>query len=70
VVLLLVATAVHQAWVGAFELGGLVGWPYLVQRVAFSALATAGVGTLFIAFMRRFAGATLGHVGFESGPAT
>ena len=58
-VLLFVATAIHQAWVVCFELGGLASWPYLMARVAFAALATAPIGTLLLMIARRASGRPL-----------
>jgi rod shape-determining protein MreD len=49
------ATAVHQAWIVPFELGGFEGlgsgWLYLLGRVFIGALATAplGAGLLWVA---------------------
>ena len=65
-VLLVLATAAHQAWVVPFELGGLdgllTGWPYLVQRVVVGALASAPAGTLVLWVARRLVGRPLfGH---------
>jgi rod shape-determining protein MreD len=61
-VLLLIATSIHQAWSVAFELSGLAGWPYLVQRLLLAAAATAPLGTILLALLRRANGRPLfGH---------
>jgi rod shape-determining protein MreD len=71
-VLLALATAVHQAWVVPFELGGFeglaTGWPYFLGRVFIGALATAPAGAvvLFVAhrlFGRSVFGNALAHPG-------
>jgi rod shape-determining protein MreD len=68
-VLLFAVTLVHQAWAVAFELGGVVGWHYLVQRVVLAAVATAPAGVLLLALMRHGSGQPLfGHAAFEPGP--
>jgi len=60
--LLLVATLVHQAWSVSFELSGLAGWPYLVQRLLLAGAASAPFGTLLIGMLRRASGRPLfGH---------
>lgn len=69
-VLLLLATLAHQAWSVAFELSGLAGWPYLLQRLSLAAVATAPVGTLLLALMRRATGHPLfGHASFSTDSA-
>ncbi len=62
-VLLLAATAAHQAWSAAFELGGgLSGLPFVGARLGAATLATALVGTLILWIGRRLAGRSLfGH---------
>ena len=65
-VLIALATAAHQLWVVPFELAGfaglLQGWPYLLKRVLFGALATAPVGVLVLAVSRQLVGRPLfGH---------
>jgi rod shape-determining protein MreD len=61
-VLLLIATLVHQAWVASFELGGVTAWPYLLNRVVLAAVATAPIGTLLIVLVRHVGGQPLlGH---------
>ena len=52
-VLLLGATLLHQTWVASFELSGAASWSYLLQRVVLAAAATAPIGTLLIALVRR-----------------
>jgi rod shape-determining protein MreD len=62
-VLIALATAAHQAWVVPFELGGFeglsTGWPYLLQRIAIGALATAPAGTMVLFVARRLMGRPL-----------
>ena len=65
-VLIALATIVHQAWVVPFELGGLEGvasaWPYLLRRVFIGALATAPAGALVLLVARRISGRSVfGH---------
>lgn len=67
-VLLLAATAIHQAWSVAFELVGGVGWTYPLTRVVVASLATALTGTALLAAARRLIGQPLfGHVPIEPG---
>jgi len=62
-------TAAHQAWMTAFELGGLAGWPTLVGRVLLAVLATAPLGALLLLVVRRVSGHPLfGHAAFPSDP--
>jgi len=63
-VVLAIATAVHQTWCTAFDLTSPAGWPYLLQRVGLSVLVTAPLGTLLIALARRLYGRPL----FPHGP--
>jgi rod shape-determining protein MreD len=56
IVLLLVATFVHQLWATAFELQGAASWPYLIQRVLLATVATAPLGALVLAIIRRLSG--------------
>jgi len=63
-VLLALATAAHQAWATAFELGGVSSWGYLLQHDALAVLATAPIGTALIALARRIHGRPL----FPHGP--
>jgi len=63
-VVLAIATAVHQTWCTAFDLTGVAGWPYLLQRVALSVAVTAPLGALLIALARRLYGRPL----FPHGP--
>jgi len=62
-VVIALVTAMHQAWVVPFELGGLdglvTGWPYLLQRVLIGALATAPAGVIVLAVARRLVGRPL-----------
>jgi rod shape-determining protein MreD len=59
-VLLAIATALHQAWVVPFELGGFEGlgsgWAYLLGRVFIGALATAPAGALVLFVAHRLFG--------------
>jgi len=65
-VLLLTGTAMHQAWVAAFDLGGPAGWSFLLQRVVLAAVATVPVGTLILIAARRLSGRALfGHATIE-----
>lgn len=66
VALIGLATAVHQAWVIPFELGGLEGvpasWPYMLRRILFAALGTGAAGALLLLFARRVLGRSVfGH---------
>jgi rod shape-determining protein MreD len=68
-VLLFVITLAHQAWALTFELGGVVGWRYLVVRVLMAAVATAPAGVLLLLLMRYGSGQPLfGHAALEPGP--
>jgi len=58
-ILLAIATIVHQTWTVAFELGGVAGWPYLLARVGLAAAATAPLGALLLALVRRASGRPL-----------
>lgn len=50
----------HQLWASAFELGGgVVGLPYLAGRSLMATAATAAVGTLLLALLRRITGRPL-----------
>jgi rod shape-determining protein MreD len=70
-VLLAIATAAHQTWVALFEVGGLQGWAYLLQRIALATVFTPLVGTLLLGFIRRLTGAPLfGHVAAPTGPSS
>lgn len=67
--LLLAATVAHQAWVLAFELGGLEGWPFLVWHVLIAGAATAPLGVLLLALLRYGSGGSLfGLAPVEAGP--
>lgn len=59
-VLIMLATAAHQAWVVPFELGGVSGlvegWPYLLGRVLVGAVVTAPVGVVVLTIARRLVG--------------
>jgi len=64
--LLFGATLIHQSWVAAFEFGSVSAWPYLLQRVLLAAVATAPIGTLLVALLRRLSGQPLfGHAAIE-----
>ena len=67
-VLLVLTTAAHLTWTGAFELGGLRAWPLIASRVLVGALATGVLGAAFLAVVRRLGGRTiLGHADLQSG---
>ena len=48
--LLIVATAAHQSWSIAFELGGFLAWPEVLLRVVVGSLAPGVVGAAVLAF--------------------
>jgi len=50
--LLIAATAVHQAWTIAFEMGGFLSWQEVLLRVILGALATGVVGAAILAFSK------------------
>ena len=52
-VLFTLATLLHQGWVAAFEVGSTGAWPYVVQRTLLAVAATAPLGTLLLAIVRR-----------------
>ena len=52
ILLLLAATAAHQAWSIAFELGGLLSWPEVLLRVVLGAVATGIAGAAVLAFTK------------------
>jgi rod shape-determining protein MreD len=65
--LFLVCTAVHQAWILAFEMGSWASWPYVVQRLALAVALTAPFGTVVLALVRRVSGRPLfAHVDFAA----
>lgn len=65
-VLLLAATAAHQAWSAAFELGGgLSGLPFVAARLGLATVVTASLGTFLLWLARRIAGRPL--FGYASG---
>jgi len=69
-VLLLLATALHQAWLVAFEVGGLEGWPYVIRRVIVASFVSAFMGTLVLAAVRRVTGRSfLSHAAIEPRPS-
>jgi rod shape-determining protein MreD len=55
-VLLILATAAHQAWAIAFELGGFLAWPEVLLRVGLGALATGIVGAVLLGLTGRWSG--------------
>ncbi|OGF16353.1 MAG: rod shape-determining protein MreD [Candidatus Eisenbacteria bacterium RBG_16_71_46] len=66
-----IATLVHQLWSAAFDIGGIAGVPYLLQRVVLAVVATAPLGTLLVALLRRVGGQPLfSHASIESGPTS
>lgn len=50
--LLIAATAVHQAWSIAFEMGGFLSWQEVLLRVILGALATGVVGAVILALSK------------------
>jgi len=58
-VLIFVATLIHEAWAVAFELGGFVGWRYLALRVLLAGVCTAPAGALLLTFVRQGSGQPL-----------
>lgn len=67
-VVLILATAAHQAWAIAFELGGFLAWPEVVLRVVLGAIATGFLGALVLAFTNRLLGPLrVGHAGLPTG---
>lgn len=67
-VLVLVAAAAHQAWLAAFDLGGLGAWPEWLMRVVVGGTATAIVGVAILWVLRRIQGRSWAtHVGIQSG---
>ena len=62
IVLLFIATVVHQAWVVLFEFGGPAAGPGLLLRVLLAAAVSAPAGTLILAIARQMSGQPLfGH---------
>ena len=69
-ILIAAATAVHQAWILSFELGGLPSLPYLLGRVGLAAIATGPLGTVILSLVRRVSGRPLfGDVSFATDSA-
>jgi rod shape-determining protein MreD len=67
-VLVALATAAHQTWSAAFELGGLSTWPLLLRRVVISGLATGVIGAAILMIARRLGGRALfGHADLQPG---
>jgi rod shape-determining protein MreD len=67
-VVLFICTLLHQAWTAAFALGGAAGALDTATRVLISAAASAPLGTLLLALMRRVTGRPLfGHAVLDSG---
>ncbi|NOT32554.1 MAG: rod shape-determining protein MreD [Candidatus Eisenbacteria bacterium] len=60
-VLLLVATGVHQFWSAAFELSDRAAWPYVLFRTLIGTAVTAVLGTLLLGIGRRLLGGWLFH---------
>jgi len=59
-VLVLAATAEHQAWTAAFDAGGFPAWPtLLLARVVVGPIVTALSGALVLAAVRRASGGPL-----------
>jgi rod shape-determining protein MreD len=67
IVLLFFVTLVHQAWIAAFDFGGVIAvWPMLT-RVLSAALVTAPIGTLLLVLLRIVTGTPLfGHASTQS----
>jgi len=55
-VLIALATLVHQLWVGLFEATDAHAWPYLLTRILLSVVATAPLGALVIWVLQRATG--------------
>lgn len=67
-VLLVLATASHQAWTIAFELAGFLAWPEVLMRVVVGSLLTGVLGTVLLWVPRRLFGPLRsGHAGLSSG---
>jgi rod shape-determining protein MreD len=67
-VLVALATAAHQTWSAAFELGGLTSWPILLRRVVVGSIATGVVGAVILVLLRKLGGrALLGHAELQPG---
>lgn len=66
--LIFVATLVHQAWVLAFELGGFAGWPFLARHVLVSSIVTPVLGVLLLGIVRIGSGRSLFVAPVESSP--
>jgi rod shape-determining protein MreD len=65
-VLAFTATALHQLWVGSFEIGSLSGLGYLLQRAGVAAAATSAAGAVLGLLVRRAGGHSLiGHAATE-----
>ena len=58
-VLLVVTTALHQAWTFAFEIENLAGATFLLRQSVLAAAATAPLGTLVLGLIRRVSGRPL-----------
>ncbi len=57
--LLFVATLVHQAWALAFELGQIASWRFLLGHMLIAGLATAPVGVVLLTLVRLGSGRSL-----------
>lgn len=69
-VLLLIGTAVHQAWAASFDLAGWPAWTYVVVRVVASAAVSAALGTALLIVARRLVGQPrFGHASVQPGKA-
>jgi rod shape-determining protein MreD len=67
-VLLVLTTATHLTWAAAFEIGGIGALPLVGSRIVVGAIATAVLGAVFLAVVRRLGGRTiLGHADLQSG---
>ena len=66
--LLVLATASHQAWTIAFELGGFMAWPEVLMRVFAGAIVTGILGAIVLWVPRRLFGPPrTGHAGLSPG---
>jgi rod shape-determining protein MreD len=55
-VLIAIATLVHQLWVGVFEASDTRAWPYLAMRIVLAVVATAPLGAGVIWALQRVTG--------------
>ena len=68
-VLFFLTTLVHEAWVAAFDFGGLAAWMPLARRALLSAATTAPAVTLLLFVLRQASGRPVfGHDLVHPGP--